>query len=427
MGITAVDKSKVKFFDYFFMFCMVIYAGSATVFARSLGNVSTIGNAFGLILTLILFVKGNLKITRNYLKIIVVFSCFAVITFIRNGMINPLWYSQWIIRLTIASCICLYYKENLFVCYETVLFHLSIVGIAFWSVQLFFPDLIYSIVRAFEFSRPYTEDGNVAMNMIVYTIGVDGRQTSDYSSLIRNPGFAWEPGAFSCLICLALFCNVLRTNFKFKRNFPLFVFMIALLSTQSTTGLSMFAIMLLLWLIFNKKFSYAFLVLPLAVFLVSQEFVMGKFLDEYGALDNRDWKDASSAVGRLASFQLEWQEFMRHPLIGLGGYEGGTWLKLHGYDVVTISGIGDLLSRYGAIMSLLFLALLFKSARTMSDFCENKNGFLLIVVVIAMMISYGLWKQPIYIAFWAYCCFSNKKDLVLHNAASPIKSIDIIE
>jgi len=413
MNVTAVDSSKIKFFDYFFMFCMVIYAGSATVFARSLGNISTIGNAFGMIMTLVLFIKGNLRVTKNYIRIIVVFSCYAIITFINNKMINPLWYSQWIIWLTIASCICLYYKERLFICYETVLFHLSLVALLFWLLYLLSPEIVNTIVSVCEFSKPYTDEGNVLKNMIVYTLPNTEFYSNNYSSVIRNPGFAWEPGAYSCFICLAIFCNVLRTNFKIKSNLSLIVLVIALLSTQSTTGLAVFAVMLLVWLIINKRFWYAFLVLPFAIFLVSQEFVMDKFFDEYNALSDVEWQNKSAAIGRLASLQIEWKEFLRHPLIGVGGYEGGTWLAKHGYDVVTISGLGHMLSRFGAIMSLLFFLLLIKSSKCINRLFGTNNGCLLIVAIVGMMISYGLWKQPIYIVFWICCCFNNWNDKIV--------------
>ena len=75
----------------------------------------------------------------------------------------------------------------------------------------------------------------------------------------------------------------------------------------------------------------------------------------------------------------------------------------HGYDnIATISGIGKLLSRYGAIMSLLFIILLVKSAKTINKLFNTNNGWILLVVIIGSMISYDSWMQPAVMIFWTF-------------------------
>ena len=110
----------------------------------------------------------------------------------------------------------------------------------------------------------------------------------------------------------------------------------------------------------------------------------------------------SGSVGRLFSLQLNFEEFLRHPIIGLGGYAEGTWLALHGYDIATISGIGHMLVYFGAVMTALFLVLLFKACKYIKEKTNSSNSWILFVVILGMMVSYNLWKQPLYIAFWMF-------------------------
>ena len=110
----------------------------------------------------------------------------------------------------------------------------------------------------------------------------------------------------------------------------------------------------------------------------------------------------SGALGRLYSFQLNFEEFLRHPIIGLGGYTEGTWLAQHNYDVATISGIGNMLVYFGAVMTLLFFILLVRSCAYIKKVMKSQNAIILLITILGIMVSYNLWKQPIFIAFWMF-------------------------
>lgn len=409
--IRLLDKSKISFFNYFYIFCMFIYAGSATVFARGIGDVGTLGNAIALMLTILFYIANRIKLTKPYHLSIAVFMLYAVITTINNWMISPRWIFEWIIWLTIAYGICQGFRERLFVVVETVLYHLSIISLICWFIHLTRPGLMTSIVTTLEFSRPYEEDGNVFANMIIYTINNIGEGTGyEFSLFLRNAGFAWEPGAFACFVCLGIYCNILRTGFRF-RNRSLLVFLLALLTTQSTTGFIILLVMILLWLVINGKYLYLLLLLPVIVMVFNLPFVRFKLFEEINNLQYHDIMEESGSEGRLFSFQLSLQEFLRHPIIGLGGYAQGTWLARQGYDIAIISGIGNLLVYYGTVMTILFIVLIKKACKYIRTVTNSRNSWLLYVVILGMMISFNLWKQPIYIALWMYGVYAsgNKK------------------
>lgn len=417
--IKLLDKSEISWFSYFYIFCMFIYAGSATAFARDLGDLRTIGNGFAIFITMVFWVLNKIRLSRPYYVSIAVFLLYAAITSINNKTVNPRWISEWIIWLTIAYGICQGLKGRMFVVVETVLYHLCIIALACWVVQIINEDLMTRIVKALEFSQPYEEECNVEANMILYTINsVDVYADDEFFLFLRNAGFAWEPGAFACFVCLGLFCNLIRTNFKLV-NRSLWVFLLALLSTQSTTGFLIFLVMVVLWLVLNKKYVILLILLPIGITIFELPFVKEKLFEEIENLKYDDARNISGAVGRIYSLQLNYEEFLRHPIIGLGGNTEGTWLAQHNYDVATISGIGHMLVYFGAVMTLLFLILLVRSCNYIKEVMRSQNAFILLVTILGMMVSYGLWKQPIYIAFWMFCVYGS--DYMVNNAENKRK------
>ena len=399
--VSLLDRTKISAFNYFYIVCMFLYAGSATVFARDLGDIRTLGNAFALCLTLYFYGVNRIKLTKALFVSLAVFGAYAIVTIIRNRLVNPMWISQWLIWLTMAYGICQCFKERLFVVIETVLLHLSIISLFFWIIHLLSPDLMDSIVNIFEFSEPYEEDSNVKANMIIYTINSRAVDPGDFSFLIRNSGFAWEPGAMACFACLGIFCNFLRTDFNY-RSYSLWAFLLTLFSTQSTTGSIILLALVVMGLVNNKKYGYLLPLIPVLLLVFNLPFVRDKLFEEVANLEFNDEMLMSGAAGRLFSFKLSFDEFMRHPIIGLGGYTEGTWLAKNGIELATISGIGNMLVYFGAIMTVLFIYLLIKACILIQELLDSKYSWGLIVLIIGMMVSYNLWKQPIFIALWMF-------------------------
>lgn len=405
--ICIADKSKISIFDYFYLFCIIVYAGGATIFARSMSTPFTIGNTVALLLTIVLIWKNKIKFKQHFGIAILLFTLYAVLTFIQNSQLSPMWLSIWYINLLITYVINTHYRHKLLSVYETIIYHLSIISLIFWGLYLIAPSAIESIVSIFEFSSSYSTDIQ-SKNMIVYTLMDSERQEiNEFVKFPRNAGFAWEPGAFACFICLAIFCNIIRTNLRLKNNIQLWILLVALLTTSSTTGYFILIAIFILWVLCNSKYGHLMYIIPIAIILFQQPFVKDKIMEEYGNIEYVNlaaYNDEDMhALGRLASFQLDWEEFLRHPILGLGGYSKGSWLEQQGYDnIATISGIGKLLSRYGIIMSITFIILLLQSVKRINNQFSVRNGLLMIVTIIGMMISYDLWTDPLFMAFWMY-------------------------
>ena len=405
--VKLLDNSKTSSFNFFYMFCIIIYAGKATVFTRSLGDITAVGNAFALMITLIFIFHNRIKFNSYYLCSILAFLTYAAATSLNNGLVNPTWIIRWVIYLTIAYCLCQGLGKQLFVLVETVLCPLCVISLICWLIHIANPGLMEAIVKTFEFSKPFSESGNVLANMIFYTITVGG--VGDFMFYIRNAGFTWEPGAFASIICFGIFCNVLRTNFRLYRNVPLWIFLITLFSTQSTTGGITLILMAGIWMIANRKLGWGLIMIPAAIGLLSLPFIGGKFSEEINGLEYMDYTNTYVNGGnfnRSYSLILDFQEFLRHPILGLGGWTKGTWYAQQGYEFNTVSGIGELLSQYGAIITLLFIYLLVKSCKHIKAVTGSSSAYVLIGAMLGMMYSYSLWQHPFFIAFWMFGVFA---------------------
>ena len=405
--IKLLDKSNISIFTYLYVFCFIaIYAGHATVFARNLGDIRTVGNTFALILTIVFVLVKKISFKMDYFLVLGVFLLYAFITAFAYKNLNWWWISVRFFFITYAYVISKATCSHLITLFETILYHLTIIALFFWVIMLVSPGLLDIIVHTFHFSEPLAEDGNVDANMIIYTLPNYEYGIHDFrlSFFRRNPGFMWEPGAFASMLCVAIFCNILRKKgLVLTNNSVLWVFLIALFSTQSTTGFAVFFIMLFVLLFTTRKFGWAIIVIPLAVILfTSLSFFGDKLLHEQEMLQYKDVMNTQGQQGRFFSLVLDWQEFLRHPVLGLGCNWQDTWLAQNGFEISTVSGIGDLLSTYGAVIAVLFLCMTYKTCLVIDREYDTKNGFLLIPVILGIMVSYAMWLYPIFIAIWMY-------------------------
>lgn len=402
-----IEKPKVSFFSYLYCLVMVLYAGMATLFTRELGNITTLGNAVGLGLTILVMILHKITLDRRFWFVMVIFLIYGVLTAINQGRFSFLWLTKWPIFFIIAYTLCHDLKDRLFVTIEAIIVVLCVISLVFWVIQTINPSAIYSIVKQFEFSVPYSDEAKIEGNMIFYTLNTTYANKEFLDLFPRNAGFAWEPGAFGSYICIGIFCNMLRKGFSLKKNLPLVIMIITLLTTQSTTAITAFAVGLAIWLAVDRKFSYAFIVIPLVGWIYTLPFISEKAMIQYNDAIGftASQIDINQDLNRMQSFVLSWDEFLRHPLLGLGGNAGGSWLQQSGFEVPVFSGIGELLSRYGLIMTIIFFYVMIKSAKAMNEKYSIKYAYSFIGIFICIMISFNNWNTPIFMVFWLYSQF----------------------
>lgn len=402
--VKLIGGERVSTLSFILLYIIILLTGGATVFARGFGDITHISTWIVLILSATTMYKQRISINKKFCVAVIVFLIYAVATTINNMVFSPLWVSKWLIFLFVSYIVCQDLQHKLFPIIETIILQLSIISLFFWAIQVISPDTIYWIVKTFEFSQPFSEEADLVGNIIVFTLTSNFNYFNDFFLISRNSGFAWEPGAMASFLTVAIFCNIIRTRATIKGNWSLAILLITLFSTQSTTGIVTVGIMVFLWLLVNKKYLYTILLIPIMLYVFNLPFVGDKLIEEYIAIEdlNLDTMHDEMELSRMQSLTVAWDEFKRHPILGLGGNMGGSWLQQHGYDVAIFSGIGELLARYGIIMSILFVCLLSRSILCINRLFRTKNGYLLYVVMIGTMFSFGIWSQPFFIVLWLY-------------------------
>ena len=382
------------------MLFLIIYAAQASAFVRGLGDPLSQGNGLAVFFTLVMMVRHRVKFNNYFLVSIAVLVLYTLLTFIAHNYVSMGFIPRWFIYLSIAYVICQIYDERILCVIERILIPLVIISMIMWVFHLIFPSIIYNFVETYSLPSFSDNPSYMTYNCIIYTInGDEDRVLSDYYMFKRNAGFAFEPGAYSCLACLGVACNWIRNKNKLI-SIPIIIYLAAIVTSQSTTGVFIFGALLLAWMIINKKIWWAILLSPFVLYVARLGFVSDKFTAEYTDVVSAGGNlNAVDYHGRMFGLEASWMEFSHHPIIGLGGKMKGTFLDSIGVDSPIFSGIGYLLTTFGLILSVLYFALLFKYKKILRNKYNNSGWWYIIIVLFISMFSYQMWQQPLFLAF----------------------------
>jgi hypothetical protein len=409
-------KIKTSFWDIISIAFLLLIAGSATVFARSF---QTWENPLALIIPLLISVrfiyKYKVRFNRNFTSLIL---CFLIYYFLLTLKFEEFHYKFLIIyplSFFIAYAAIMSLKSNFFIIYEELLKYLCGIALFLWVIQLFIPEQLTLLLKSITFLAPYNEI--IKAQIGVYTVISEGALES-FST--RNSGFAWEPGAFSVFINFAIFINLIRNQFKLKRNWGLYLLILALISTQSTTGYSIFLLIAIFYFINLKMKSGFVLFIPLFIIGVFYLFSLPFMYEKIDQLFNekitdvvdtgaQEWNsDKMIGAQRFVSFQIDFVDFLNNPILGYGGHDEDMWTKKSDINVVSISGIGKILARFGLVGTLFFIIVLYRSSVQFSKVFNYKGKLILFFLILQVSISYSLIENPIFLCFWMFFYFQPK-------------------
>jgi len=376
----------------------------------------------GLIVLFILglFIFGN-KLMKPSKKLIIALSIWMGYFFINTLIIksfHPFFMVTYIVYIIIAWWLISYYKEKIFIKYENTIYYLTIISLFFYTWQIVHFNSLYSILKFLDLSQGWNSSKGYA-SIIIYSI----REWSSSLLLPRNQGFTWEPGPFSSYVALAIFFNLARNKIIFKNKLRLVVFLIAILTTQSTTGfVLLLAIMIwIAWARFKSKYA-RIISIPLVLIIITLIFVNTPILQEKiisesqqdveELIENSILYDGSYAPGRFASFQLGWIDFKNHPIAGIGGHTNSQYAKQEGASVSTINGFAMIMTRYGIIGLVLFFLLINNTGKWLAEFYSYKGYLIFPVLLLIISFGFGIIQTPIFISLWMSSLFLKKPNYI---------------
>ena len=412
--------SRVSFYDYFFVLLLILFAGRGNQFFASASlNDNPAGILLLVIFTFILAMKWQIVFNKNfYLLILCLFIYFIAVT-IKYGEFRPTIFLTYFFIFFIVYAAVKALKFNLFAVYEQIIYFLAIISLFMWTMQTILGgDTLYSYVRLIPSIETFSNVSTRALNIIVYSVQPTSISLLYGIPIPRNCGYTWEPGAFAVYLCLAIFINLFFTKAERNNKIHFWILVLALLSTQSTTGYIIFLVIIFYYFL-NKSKSLLILAMPLVIIILislfSLPFMSNKIIEVFKQVQEEDilisrsvMEAASYAPGRFLSFTIAFKDFLDNPILGLGTVSEESWTYRIGASISTISGIGNLLAQFGIVGFLFFIILTVRSSIFFAERFKYKGKLLLFILIISISVSYSIIILPMVMSFWMYSLFETK-------------------
>lgn len=392
----------VDWYSYLYLFMIVIYAGGANFYTQGLiGGSSIIGFLIPLVMTIILYFKHKVKFTnRTLLIVLLTLTFWFVAQYIhKDGEINITLTLFHYYQLILCYIIIQIFRERIFYIYEDILYKLTIISLILWFISIVAPQFMANAFRAVGNGTTISEG-----NIILYTMML----LKKVHGIIRNSGFAWEPGRFACFICLAIYCNFLINGYSIKNNKRLYVFVFALISTQSTTGAFSFLALLFIFFLNQNNYHKFIWIIPLilfTIFLINLEFVGEKAQKQILSqteMNNNKYKTEGRALDRIESAVIEWDNLKHDPILGYGEWRHSKFTKTFKLGFFVDNGTMTLWAKYGLILGLLYYICIFISSKRIGNYFGDKFSitYLLLFILIGMGYDFNQIVLIMVFSFW---------------------------
>lgn len=400
------------------MYAFLIFLGGATTLTRYKMTIlqSDIGGIIAVLLVISLGVRYRVKLWNKYLFIFLgILSIWAILqSFKWNKLVIPATL-YW--DIVAGYVICMAYKRSIFKYFEKCMYVLCVIAIFLWGLSFLLP-IMPSILKAIS---PNWINGLVESNILVF-----GLELPDFGAALffrRNVGFAWEPGRFACFIAIAAFINLAMFKFRIRNNSHIWVFLLTLLSTQSTTGYVILVVIILAYL-FNVRIYIKALVLsmsiPFVLYLFTLPFMRDK-IDNYMIGEDRnetfvevaDYKADQDVVyvpQRFDGLLWEWYNFEKEPLLGYGTDVNYSYTaKRFNNKVVLYNGVIKILAVFGVFWGLMVYFLYYKGSVYFSSLFNVKGSMFFFIIFFMMNVSYAFYDEPVFLAMFLIPFFTNSK------------------
>lgn len=325
---------------------------------------------------------------------------------------HPYFMLTYVMYLVIAWLIVSEYKYALFEKYAQYIYYLSIISLVFYACEIFSYDALNRFMSFFDVNQG---SGYNYKSIVLFTIP---SEVDVYRMHKRNCGFAWEPGPFSSFVAIALFYSVFSCKnnaFQSKRNI---ILIITILTTQSSTGYLMMLIIGVGYFVVGKnnvlkRYLVGVIIFMLSIYVYQAVPFLQEKIKQESMQDISDIMRSSQIYkqnikpGRFASFDLALRDFEKYPVAGIGGYKQLRSGTQGGMEVNIINGLGRILSVYGIIGSIIFLYMIYKSGKWLSDYYGYNNAYLYPIIFLVMGFGFGIIESPVICTLWLFPLFLN--------------------
>jgi len=394
---TQVGKVENKFLNHFLLYLLMGVSSMPILF----------GNEFliaGFVLTTIIFIMKS----KRFDRVIVSYN----LVFLALFGLHLLAYDKFILGIIVA------YFMRIYFAYFTV----KIIGkdIDKYIVnQIYFFSIISLIITFLIFINPSLADfiySNITplfdkitlfqpnrQHFIIYTMELGYKV-----EIPRNSGPFWEPGGFSVFLFIALTFNLIRDKKFFNKSNT--IFLIALLTTQSTTAYLAFFIFVCIYILISYRSIYSFIMMPVLIFIFLNLYTNLNFMEEKV---DKMYKESQKAgtekvYSRIVSGKINMENFYSSPIFGIGRFFQVADDQNTGNNGTTL-----LLAEFGAVGFGYYFLMMFLSYR---KYCRryNFNSYFPLAIIAGLLVlgySQGIFQKPFFMAlcFMFMVKFDNKE------------------
>jgi hypothetical protein len=202
--------------------------------------------------------------------------------------------------------------------YINVMFHLSLLSLAFYFPAQIFHAIGLDFKSFFEFMRA---DLPGYFHIYVHNFRVNPSEYANIDEEWRNAGVFWEPGALSGYLLVAMillsFTNNQFSGKEYRKR--LIVLFLCLLTTFSTAGYILLPLVILFFYTDKiqayKKYG-VFACVVIAIPLVMQLPFMGEKISN--EIDSARMQDKNYGMSRLGGLVFDWSYIQEKPILGWG-------------------------------------------------------------------------------------------------------------
>jgi len=414
-------SQRISFFEYLFVFMLIIYAGHAIRFVESFSiSENPLGSFIPILFSGILALKWRIVFNKQFYILIFCYLIYFAAISIKYNEIRPTFFLNYAFLFFIVYVAVKALKVNFFRIYESLLFYLAIIGLVMWSIQIMLGgDTLFNILGRIPSLDTFSYVTGGGLNAIIYSVQPTSSSLLYNFPIPRNCGFAWEPGGFAAFLCMAIFINLYFFEDDRKSKIRFWILLAALLSTLSTTGYIIFIVIISFYYL-NRKLNIILLLLPVLIatliFVFSLPFMRDKIvslIDETRQIDIM----VEASIGRelpigpqrFTSFIIAFRDFRNNPILGLGGKDEERWTAKIGANVSAITGLGNLLANFGLVGFLFFMIISFKTSVLFSRWFNYKWKGLFFFLILLISISYGIILYPLFMSFWMFSLFETRQ------------------
>lgn len=359
-----LKEKKITIIDYLLTYLLIGFS----VIPFFSGNPDLLAYTT-IILFLYVIKKQKIRFERNFIVLIFILILMYIGQFLTLGIKSPDFRSIFgtFVRFIFPFLVLYILGDKFFETFVRVVFFLTVIGLTLWLLENFFQD-ISDIVYSISVNLKLDTESNE--NILIYN-----SEPHRIFGIIRNAGFAYEGGAYSIILIIAIIFSLHINRFKIEKKIKILIF--AILTTFSTAGyIALFIIIYGIYYSKNKSKFYlvlfSFLLFGFYGYLFTQlDFLQNKIMTQTEIAQN-----PYETRGRFASALADFVEWQRNPVFGVGKFNE-TRFK---YFVLTasqhrVNGLFTFLATFGFMVFITYLVLLWHSLKKNSIYFSDDRKF----------------------------------------------------